>query len=109
MHAGLRASNLCVSRLLFLHPTQAVFNGKDQKFGTTILAIGWRSSSALLPAKRSGATCVWSSPFFILPKPGGKIKTQKKLKEFRTRTAGFCGERQDKQADLTEIRTESAT
>ena len=64
MHAGLRASNLCVSRLLFLHPTQAVFNGKDQKFVTTILAIGWRSSSALLPAKRSGASCVWSSPFF---------------------------------------------
>ena len=25
--------------------------------------------SALLPAKRSGATCVWSSPFFKLPKP----------------------------------------
>ena len=101
-HAGLRASNLCVlsaplPRNSYIRPKSGVQRKGPEvrNYPSDRLAVA--APSALLPAKRSGATCVWSSLFFKLPKPGGKIKTQKKPKEFSTRTAGFCGERQDKQ------------
>ena len=98
-HAGLRASNLGVlsAPLPTSDPSGVQRKGPEGRkyYPSDRQAVA--APSALLPAKRSGATCVRSSPFFKPPKPGGKIKTQKKPKEFRTRTADFCEERQDKQ------------
>ena len=87
----------CVcSRLLFLHPTQAAFNGEDQKVVSTILATDKLSQLPLLSSQPNGLARL-ACGAALSSKPDGKIKTQKKPKEFRTRTAGFCGERQDKQ------------
>ena len=59
----------CVcSRPLFLHPTQAVFNGKDQKFVTTILATDLLTQLLCSPPSQT----VWSDlrleqPFLHTP------------------------------------------